>query len=57
MSCIKINKPLVIYIFSSVIYDIPSDVYIVKLPLALGYITNLTKSILAKSHDDAKNPY
>ena len=35
----------------------PSTFYIVKLPLALGNIFSLTESILAQSHDDAKNPY
>ena len=28
-----------------------------KLPSALGYIFHWTESILAQSHDDAKNPY
>ena len=35
----------------------PSAFYIVKLPLALGNIFSLTESIMAQSHDDAKNPY
>ena len=39
------------------IYYMPSIFYIVKLPLALGYIFNWTESIMALSHDDAKNPY
>ena len=39
------------------IYYMPSTFYIVKLPLALGNIFNLTESIMAQSHDDAKNPY
>ena len=38
-------------------YYMPSTFYIVKLPLALGNIFNLTESIMAQSHDDAKNPY
>ena len=33
----------------------PLKIYLVKLPLALGNIS--TESILAQSHDDAKNPY
>ena len=32
-----------------------STIYIVKLPLALGNIYSFAESILAKSHDDAKN--
>ena len=38
-------------------YYMPSTLYIVKLPLALGNIFNWTESIMAQSHDDAKNPY
>ena len=38
-------------------YYMPSKIYIVKLPLALGNIFHLNESILARSHDDAKNPY
>ena len=40
-----------------IVYYIPSTFYIVKLPLALGNIFNWTESIMAQSHDDAKNPY
>ena len=36
---------------------VTSKIHIVKLPLTLGNIFNLTESILAQSHDDAKNPY
>ena len=39
-----------------IIYYMPSTFYIVKLPLALGNIFNCTESILAQSHDNAKNP-
>ena len=35
----------------------PSTFYIVKLPLTLGNIFNWTESIMAQSHDGAKNPY
>ena len=35
----------------------PSTFYIVILPLALGNIFSWTESIMAQSHDDAKNPY
>ena len=35
----------------------PSTFYILKLQLALGNIFNWTESIMAQSHDDAKNPY
>ena len=38
------------------IYYMPSTFYIVILPLALGNIFDLTKSIMAQSYDDAKNP-
>ena len=38
-------------------YYMPSTFYIVKLPLALGNIFNWTESIMAQSHDGAKNPY
>ena len=38
-------------------YYMPFTFYIVKLPLALGNIFNWTESIMAHSHDDAKNPY
>ena len=38
-------------------YYMPSIFYIVKLPLALGNIFNWTESIMAQSHDDAKDPY
>ena len=49
----KIDKPLVVYRF----YYMPSTFYIIKLPLALGNIFNWTESIMAQSHDEAKNPY
>ena len=35
----------------------PSTLYIVKLPLALGNNFYLTESIMAQSHEDAKNPH
>ena len=35
----------------------PSTFYIVKLPLAFGNIFSWTESIMAQSHDDAKNSY
>ena len=38
-----------------IIYYMPSTFYIVKLPLVLGNIFNWTETILAQSHDDAKN--
>ena len=41
---------------NNVFYYIPHKVYKVKLPLALSNISHLTESILAQSHDDAKNP-
>ena len=49
----KICKPLVFYRF----YNMPLKIYIVKLLLALGNIFNLIESIVAQSHDDAKNTY
>ena len=38
------------------IYYMPSTFYIVKLPLAFCNIFHWTESILAQSHDGAKNP-
>ena len=35
----------------------PSTFYMVKLPLALGNDLNWIESIMAQSHDDAKNSY
>ena len=45
------------YIHNKCFYYMPSTFYIVKLPLALGNIFNWTESIMAQSHDGAKNPY
>ena len=38
-------------------YYMPFSFYIVKLPLALVNMFHWTESILAQSHDDAKNPH
>ena len=39
------------------LYYMPSTFYIVKLPLALANIFHSAESIMAQSHDGAKNPY
>ena len=43
--------------YNTGLYYMPSAFYIVKLPSVLGNIFNWTESIMAHSHDDAKNPY
>ena len=51
------NIPILYSTGITLFYYMPSTSYIVKLPLVLDNIFNWTESIMAQSHDDAKNPH